>query len=229
MNQEAQNPLWDHREINVRDEILTPLVDPEKAETVSLAHLRDPLLETVTTLEGPDQTADKMARQSLHQRGRNGAVRKGRLMKQPSANSPRMSPEQRRVTNQAVNLELTSAGLVFNGTTAMEEIIDPAEPVVATDLSYDPSRHNPMSENRSVLENETEIKLAHSRNPITTVQEPEDSLDDDVLDIFREEQKKVEAIGFSVVYHLLDSRFPTRNNDAPADIIEEDYSEDSRP
>ena len=65
--QEKQNPLWDHREIYVRDEMLTPLVDPEEAPTISLTHLRDPLLATVTHLEDLGQTGDRMARQTLFQ------------------------------------------------------------------------------------------------------------------------------------------------------------------
>ena len=73
------------------DEILVPLVDPEKVETISLAQLKDPLLEIATQIESLGQTYDKMARQSLHQRGRDGHLRVNRA----NNRKPRRTFEER--------------------------------------------------------------------------------------------------------------------------------------
>ena len=130
--------------------------------------------------KAPRSLREKMILQTSHQRGREGAARKRILMTKPVFDSTRMSPQPLNADEEAVNFELFASGNILIGNTLAEQPIDHADPIVATDLSYDPSDHNPMSENRSVLENETEIKLSQSRNPRAPIQEPEDSLGDDV-------------------------------------------------
>jgi len=81
---EKQNPLWNHGEIHVPDEILVPLVDHEMTPTISLSQLRDPklrdpILEIVIGIEDPEQIVQKKNRQSLHQRGRDGHLRVNRF------------------------------------------------------------------------------------------------------------------------------------------------------
>ena len=128
--QERTKPIWDHTEIYIPDEILVPLVDPEMTPTISLSqlrnpNLRDPILEIVTGIEDPEQIVQKKTRQSLHQRGRDGAAGKRILMKGRTFASTRMSPQQLNADEDAVNFELLANGYVLKGSTLEEHPIDP--------------------------------------------------------------------------------------------------------
>ena len=92
MRREAEDPLWNHKEIHIPPDILVPLVDPEEAPTISLPQLRDPLLRTVATLEDLGQAAEKMARQTLFQTRapfRKGSHHEPRLSKKEEVRLPK--------------------------------------------------------------------------------------------------------------------------------------------
>ena len=78
-SKDRTQPIWESGGIHIPNDILVPLVDHDEAPTISLTQLRDPLLATIATLEDLGQTTDKMARQSLHQRGRDGHLRVNRF------------------------------------------------------------------------------------------------------------------------------------------------------
>ena len=91
MGSKDRPQIWDLGSIHVPENILVPLVDHEEAPTISITQLRDPLLGIVATLEDPRHTGDKMIRQSLHQRGRDGHLRVNRF----NDRTPRRTLEDR--------------------------------------------------------------------------------------------------------------------------------------
>jgi len=75
--------------------------------------------------KAPPSLREKMKLQTLHQRGREGAVRKQSLMKVPTFASTRMSPQPLNAGEKAVDFELLANGYIRKGSTLEEQPIDP--------------------------------------------------------------------------------------------------------
>jgi|SRR3989344_1104520 len=109
----------------------------------------------------PRPMREKMSRQSLRKREREGAAKKRILVKGPTFDSLKMTPEPLNARKEAVNFELAASGHILEGGTLRHKPIDSTDPVVSrlakepyisTDPDYDPARVDPCQMYRSILE-----------------------------------------------------------------------------
>ena len=171
----------------------------------------------------PRSMREKMGLQASHRRGREGAARKKILMRGPTFDSTRMSPQPLNAGKEAVNFGLLTNGYVLKGSTLEEQPIDP-----------DDSDQNGFNDIRKVhvciatqdVLNISEIVRLSNLDLNVTVE------DQDIIDSLSEDRSRGLSTGRGSLtpYIEMEDRIMSLSTPfAPKSIIEDDYSENSGP
>lgn len=171
----------------------------------------------------PRSMREKMDLQASHQRGREGAAKKRIIMKGPTLAITRMSPQPINADGEAVNFGLMANGYVLKGSTLEELPIDPDDS--DHDGFKDIRKTNVFVGAQDVLNIIEIVRLSHL--------DPDDvDVDQDIIDCLSEDMSRGLSTerGTITPYIVMEDRILSLSTPfAPKTIIEEDYSEESKP
>ena len=171
----------------------------------------------------PRSLREKMELQTSHRKGREGAAGKRLLMKRPSFASTKMSPQPLNAGEDAVNFELLANGYVHKGSTLEEQ---PTNPDDSDQNGFEDIRRvNVFIAEQDVINISEIVRLSHLDLGVTAEdQDIIDCLSDDISRGLSTER------GTITPYIAMEDRIMSLSTPfAPRTIIEDDYSEESRP